>query len=57
MSRPYCRQYEQELLTKLYNESIDDSTILSEILGFFNSDDTCSALESICDDYNIEYEE
>lgn len=57
MHRPYSRDYEWELMLKIRDAGVSDETIVSEFLSYFSSDDTCAALESICDDYDIEYEE
>lgn len=51
----YSRDYEWELLTKLKEYGVSDEDLVSGLLGYFSSDDTCAALESICDDYDVEY--
>lgn len=51
----YSRDYEWELYQKIKLYGISDETVVSEFLSYFSSDDTCAALESICDDYDIEY--
>ena len=53
----YSRNYEAKLMDKILENGIDHETIVTEFLNYFSSDDTCAALESICDDYDIEYEE
>lgn len=55
MSKPYSRDYESELLDKLRENGITDEDILSGVLYWLSSDDTCGALEDICDTYDIEY--
>lgn len=57
MSKPYSRSYECELLDRIRENGLSDETIVSELMSYFSSDETCAALESICDDYDIEYEE
>ena len=57
MSRPNSRDFEWELLQSIKQYGISDETIVSEFLSYFNSDDTCNALKSICDDYDIPYED
>lgn len=57
MSKPYSRSYECELLELIRENGISDETIVSELMCYFSSDDTCAALESICTDYDIPYEE
>lgn len=51
----YSREYEWELLTKLKEYGVSDEDLVSGLLGYFCSYDTCAALESICDDYDVEY--
>lgn len=55
MSKPYSRDYESELLDKLRENGVTDEDILSGVLCWLSSDDTCGALEDVCDTYDIEY--
>ena len=57
MGRLYSRDYEWELLTKLRDAGISDSDLVTEMLSYFSSDDTCAALESACDAFDVEYDE
>lgn len=57
MSRPYSRDYECELLTRLREAGISDGDLVTEMLSYFNSDDTCAALESACDAFDVPYDE
>lgn len=51
----YSREYEYKLITKLREAGVDDTMILTELLCYFSSDDTCAALESVCDAFDVEY--
>lgn len=53
----YDRSYEAKLMDKIIESGIDHETIVQEFLSYFSSDETCAALESICDDYDIDYDE
>lgn len=55
MSKPYSREYENELLNKLRENGITDEDLVSCFWNYFSSDDTCAFLEDVCDTYDIEY--
>lgn len=55
MGRPYSRDYESELMDKMAENGVTDTMLVQEMLGYFSSDDTCAFLESVCDDFDIEY--
>lgn len=55
MSKPYSRDYENELLDKLRENGITDEDLVGCFLNYFSSDDTCACLEDACDTYDIEY--
>lgn len=55
MSRPYSREYEDELLNKLREVGITDADLVTCFFGYFSSDDTCAFLEDCCDTYDVEY--
>lgn len=57
MSRPYSRDYENELLDLVRENGITDEDLVSSFLCYFSSDDTCAFLEDVCDTYDIPYEE
>ena len=57
MSRPYSRDYENDLLNLVRENGITDEEIVSSFLCYFSSDDTCACLEDICETYDIPYEE
>lgn len=45
MSKLYSRSYECELLDRIREAGLSDETIVSELMNYFSSDDTCAALE------------
>ena len=53
----YDRSYEAKLVDLLKENSIEEDILFQEFLNYFSSDDTCAFLESVCDDYDIPYEE
>jgi len=57
MNRMASREYEQELLQKLYDAGISNKEIVGHLLGWMSSDDSCEALENMCTDYDLSEEE
>lgn len=57
MSKPYSRDYEDELLNIIRESGITDADLVTCFFGYFSSDDTCAFLEDVCNTYDIDYEE
>lgn len=57
MGKPYSREYEDELLTKLREAGVTDEDLLGAFLVCLSSDQTCEVLEDACQTYDVEYED
>lgn len=53
----YSRVYEGQLLDLLEENGVSKEEICDHLLSWLSSDDTCAALESMCTDYDIDYED
>ena len=51
------RERETELMNLLTENGIEEHDILSHLLGWMSSDETCHALEDLCDDCDIDYDD
>ena len=53
----YSREYEEQLLYLLEESGVSKEEICNHLLGWLSSDMTCAALEDMCEDYDIDYED
>lgn len=57
MGKLYSRAYESELVELLNEYGVTHETIMNHLLCWMSSDDTCEALEDLCRECDIDYEE
>ena len=53
----YSRDYEQGLLNTLLAAGFSYQAICEHLLNWLDSDNTCEALEDMCRDNDVQYEE